>query len=54
MNQVKCPYCFSVNVTIVSSDESRELTSIHCFNCGKDAEIDTEDFQVDTGDLPQE
>lgn len=52
MNQVKCPLCFSSNVTIVSSDQTREVATIHCFACGKEAEIDTEDFQVDTGDLP--
>ena len=54
MNQVKCPHCFSLNVTIVSSDETREVVTVHCLECGKTADIDTEDFMVDTGDLPQE
>ena len=54
MNLVKCPLCLSMNVTIVSSDETRELITIHCFACGKESEIDNEDFQVDTDDLPQE
>lgn len=54
MNQVKCPLCFSSNVTIVSSDERRELVSILCLACGKASEIDTEQFLVDTEDLPPE
>ena len=54
MNQVKCPHCFSLNVTIVSADMSREIATIQCFDCGQASEIDTEQFHVDTGDLPQE
>ncbi len=54
MNQVKCPHCFSTTVTIVSSDETREVMTIQCLACGKVSEIDTEHFLVDTEDLPQE
>ena len=54
MNQVKCPQCYSLNVTIVSSDELNGLVTIQCFECGDTSEIDTEDFHVDTGDLPHE
>lgn len=54
MNEVKCPHCFSQNVTIISSDATRELVTIQCLTCGKTAQIDTEQFIVDTGDLPQE
>jgi len=54
MNQVKCSYCFSLNVTIVSSDETREVTTVQCLDCGRTSELDTEQFIVDTGDLPEE
>ena len=54
MNQVECPYCFSTNVTIVSSDETRELVTIRCLDCRKTSAIDTEQFLVDTEDLAQE
>ena len=54
MNEVKCAYCYSTNVTIVSSDETRELVVVQCVDCGKTSEVDTENFNVDTGDLPQE
>ncbi len=54
MNQVRCPYCFSTNVTVVASDETRELVTVQCLTCGKAGEIDTEQFNVETGDLPQE
>ena len=54
MNEVKCAHCFSRNVTIVSSDETRELITIQCFDCGKLSEVDTEQFLVDTGDLPED
>ena len=53
MNQVKCPYCFSTTVTVVSPSETREAIVIQCLDCGKAAEIDVENFNVDTGDLPE-
>ena len=53
MNEVKCAYCYSTNVTIVSSDETREVVMIQCLDCEKTSEIDTENFNVDTGDLPE-
>lgn len=54
MNQVRCPECHSLNVTIVESDEARGLVTVQCFECGQETEIDAEAFRVDTGDLPQE
>ena len=54
MNQVRCPECYSLNVTIVDSDEARGLVTVQCFECGQKTEIDAEAFRVDTGDLPQE
>ena len=54
MNQVRCPECLWLNVTIVDSDESRGVVKVQCFECGQETEIDAEAFRVDTGDLPQE
>ena len=54
MNEVKCAYCFSTNVTIVSSDETREVVTVRCLECEKTSDIDAENFNVDTEDLPQE
>lgn len=54
MNQVRCPECHALNVTIVNSDEARGLVTVQCFECGQETEIDAEAFRVDTGDLPQE
>lgn len=54
MNTVKCAYCFSTNVTIVSSEENKEAVIIKCLDCGKVSEIDVENFNVDTEDLPQD
>lgn len=54
MNQVKCAYCYSTNVTVVSSYETRDVMVVHCVDCGKTSEIDTESFTVDTEDLPPE
>ena len=51
MNEVQCSYCYSTNVTIVSSDAMREIATIQCLACGKTSEIDTEQFRVDTDDL---
>lgn len=51
MNQVKCPKCGSMNVTIVNSDEVRQRVGIHCFGCGEESEINDQDFHVDTDDL---
>jgi transcription elongation factor Elf1 len=54
MNEAKCAYCFSTSVTIISSDQTREAALIQCLDCGKTSEIDTENFNVETGDLPPE
>ncbi len=54
MNQVQCPHCYATTVTILSSDAMREVMTIQCLACGRQAEIDTEQFLVDTEDLPQE
>ena len=31
MNQVRCPECHALNVTIVNSDEARGLVTVQCF-----------------------
>ena len=49
MTQLKCPYCFSPRVTIISSDATRELVTILCLNCGKRSDLDQEQFLIDTG-----
>ena len=54
MNRVKCAHCFSLNVTIVSADATRELVTIQCLECGKASEIDREQFTVETEDLPSD
>ena len=54
MNQVKCAHCFSTNVTVVSSYETREVIVIRCLDCDKTSESDVENFNVDTEDLPPE
>ncbi len=54
MNQVKCAFCFSTNVTIVSSEETAQVISVYCLDCGKTSQVDVENFQVDTEDLPSE
>lgn len=54
MNQVKCGYCYSTNVSVVSSYETREVVVVQCLDCGKTSEVDVETFQVNTGDLPPE
>lgn len=54
MNDVKCAYCYSTNVTIVGSAQTREVVTIKCLACGEVSEIDAENFNVDTEDLPPE
>ena len=54
MNQVKCAFCYSTNVTVVTSYATREVIVIKCLDCGKESEIDVENFNVDTTDLPPE
>ena len=54
MNQVKCAYCFSTNVTVISSMETKDVIVVQCLDCSKTSEIDVENFNVDTGDLPSE
>ena len=54
MNQVRCPECYSLNVTIVDADQSRGVITIQCFECGQETEVDAEAFKVDTEDLPQQ
>ena len=54
MNQVKCGYCYSSNVTVVSSYETRQVIVVKCLDCGETSEVDVENFNVDVGDLPQE
>ena len=52
MNEVKCAHCLSTNVTIVSSDETRQVIHVCCLDCGKTSDVDVENFNVDTEDLP--
>ncbi len=54
MNEVKCGHCSSTNVSTVSSDETRDIIVVQCFDCGKTSDVDVEKFQVDTDDLPPE
>lgn len=54
MNQVRCPHCDATQVTIVDSEEARNVVKIHCLSCGLTSEISGEQFHVDTGDLPEE
>lgn len=54
MNEVACPRCGSLNVTVVDSDETESWVSIHCLSCNETSKIPGEDFEVDTGDLPPE
>ena len=54
MNQVRCPQCDATQVTVVDSDETRDVVTIHCVSCGRTSEISGEQFHVDTGDLPEE
>lgn len=54
MNEVKCAYCFSTQVTIVESDQTREVITVQCIDCGKQSDIDVESFIVDPDDLPPE
>ena len=54
MNQVKCGYCYSTNVSVVSSYETRQVMVIRCLDCDKTSEVDVENFLVDTTDLPPE
>jgi hypothetical protein len=54
MNRVKCGYCYSTNVSVVSSYETREAVVVQCLDCGKQSEIDVENFNVETTDLPPE
>ena len=54
MNQVKCAYCFSTNVTVISSMETKDVIVVQCLDCSKTSEIDVENFRVDTDDLPQD
>mgnify|MGYP001590894195 FL=1 len=54
MNRVKCGHCYSTNVSVVSSYETREVVVVQCLDCGKQSEIDVENFNVETTDLPPE
>lgn len=54
MNQVQCAYCLSTNVTVVSSEENKEAVTIKCLACGRESQIDVENFNVDLNDLPRE
>ncbi len=54
VNEVKCGQCSSTNVSVVSSDETRAVIVVQCFDCDKTSEVDVEKFQVDTDDLPPE
>lgn len=54
MNEMKCGYCYSTHVSIVSSYETMDVVTVQCSDCGKTSEVDVENFQVDTDDLSSE
>ena len=45
---MKCAYCYSEQVKVVSSYSTRDVTVIECLDCGKTSEIDVENSDVDT------
>lgn len=48
---MKCAYCYSERVQVVSSYPMRDVTVIECLDCGKTSELDVENVDVDT-DVP--
>lgn len=46
--EMKCPYCFSPDVTVVSSLKRRDVAVIHCARCGQTSEVDVENLNADT------
>ena len=53
MSQYKCPYCFSDRVKIVSSERTREVMVLRCLQCGRESQVDTENF-VQPGEIAGE
>jgi len=49
---MKCAYCYSEKVKVVSSYPTRDVAVIECLDCGKTSEIDVENIDVDT-DAPK-
>lgn len=49
---MKCPYCFSPDIKVISSYPMRDVVVIECQNCHKTAELDVENMQADT-DVPR-
>lgn len=49
--QTQCPYCFSTKVQIVDSYEMRDVMVIHCLNCGRQSEVDTEHDETSAGTI---
>lgn len=45
---MKCAYCYSEKVEVVSSYATRDVTVIKCLDCGKTSEVDVENSDVDT------
>ncbi len=41
---MKCAYCFSTRLHIIGSDETREVVTVQCLDCGKHSQLDTENY----------
>jgi hypothetical protein len=54
MNSVKCSFCFSEEVTVVSSHETKEAIDIRCMVCQAVSTVDVENFDVDLEDVTSE
>ena len=42
MTQLKCAQCYSTDVRIVDSYETRDVVVVECRSCGRQSELDTE------------
>ncbi len=47
MGQMQCAYCFSTHLRIIGSYETREVVVVHCLDCGRLSELDTENQNVE-------
>lgn len=45
---MKCAYCYSEQVHVISSYPTRDVMVIECLDCGKTSEVDVENIDVDT------
>lgn len=51
MKDIRCPLCSSSRVVIVDSEETREVITIRCLDCGRHSYLDTENDHTDPGDV---